>query len=163
IARFWADGSGTVTPPGHWNQIAAEIANSSTNNLADNARLLAELNFALADAGIVAWDAKYHYGFWRPITAIRESDIDNNPDTEQEPGWNSLLITPPFPEYISGHSTFSGAAATILTFAFGDNFAFSTTSPGLPNVTRSFTSFQQAAEEAGRSRIYGGIHYQFSN
>src|SRR5262249_48096007 len=115
IARFWADGPGTITPPGHWNQIAADIATDRGLSLADNARLLAELNFALADAAIVAWDAKYDYTFWRPITAIREADTDNNADTESESGWNPLLITPPFPEYVSGHSTFSGTAATILT------------------------------------------------
>jgi hypothetical protein len=163
IARFWSDGAGTYTPAGHWNQIAEEQARRHNNSLVQNARLFAELDFALADAAIVAWDAKYHYGFWRPITAIRGADTDNNPDTRANPGWNPLLITPPFPEYISGHSTFSGAAASILTAAFGDNVPFDTTSPGLPGVTRSFTSFQQAADEAGRSRVYGGIHYQFSN
>lgn len=163
IARFWADGSGTYTPPGHWNEIAAQVARQKGNSLAENARLLAALNIAQADAAIVAWDVKYADEFWRPVTAIRAGDTDGNAATTADPNWSSLIITPNFPEYISGHSTFSGAAATILTAFFGDNVGFTTDSIGLPGVQRTFTSFQAAAEEAGRSRIYGGIHYQFSN
>ncbi|NOT96865.1 MAG: phosphatase PAP2 family protein, partial [Nitrospira sp.] len=162
IARFWADGSGTYTPPGHWNQIAEQIALQQGNSLSANARLFSQLNVALADAGISAWNTKYAYEFWRPITAIQQADLDGNALTIQDSNWTSLLITPPFPEYISGHSTFSGAAAEILTSVFG-NVPFSTTSLGLPAVQRSFTSFEQAAQEAGRSRIYGGIHFEFSN
>jgi len=163
IARFWADGSGTFTPPGHWNQIAEQIALQQGNSLSANARLFAELNVALADAGITAWNSKYQYEFWRPITAIQQADLDGNTNTIKDASWSSLLITPPFPEYISGHSTFSGAAAEILTSLFGANLAFTTSSLGLPNVQRTFTSFEQAAQEAGRSRIYGGIHFEFSN
>ena len=118
---------------------------------------------ALADAAILAWDAKYAYETWRPITAIQQAGTDGNDSTSADPAWQSLLITPPFPEYVSGHSTFSGAAAEILTALLGDNVAFTTSSFGLPGVQRSFTNFQQAAEEAGRSRIYGGIHFQFAN
>lgn len=163
IARFWADGPGTVTPPGHWNQIAMQIAQTQGNSLSANARLFAQLNLGLADAAIVAWDAKFAYEFWRPVTAIQNADADGNPQTEPDDAWTPLLITPPFPEYVSGHSTFSGAAAAILSAVFGDQVSFTIGSPGLPNVTRSFISFDAAAEEAGRSRIYGGIHYQFSN
>ncbi len=163
IARFWADGPGTVTPVGHWNQIAASVALKRRNGLSANARLLGELNLALADAAIVAWDAKYAANFWRPVTAIREADLDDNPDTASDAAWSPLLITPPFPEYVSGHSTFSAAAAEVLTHAFGEDTAFTVNSPGLPGVERSFTSFRQAAEEAGRSRIYGGIHFEFAN
>jgi hypothetical protein len=121
------------------------------------------LNVALADAAITAWDAKYAYDFWRPITAIQNADRDGNDQTTVSPDWQSYLITPPFPEYVSGHSMFSAAAAEILTNVFGDNTSFATTSFGLPGVTRSFTSFEQAAQEAGSSRIYGGIHFEFSN
>src|SRR5262249_17233773 len=81
----------------------------------------------------------------------------------QDPNWQPLLITPNFPEYISGHSTFSAAAAEVLTQFFGANYSFSTTSTSLPGVTRSFTSFWDAAQEAGESRIYGGIHFEFAN
>jgi|CXWL01.1.fsa_nt_gi hypothetical protein len=163
IARFWADGAGTFTPPGHWNQIAEQIALQQGNSLSANARLFAELNVALADAGITAWNTKYADAFWRPVTAIQQADLDGNALTIQDPTWTSLLITPPFPEYVSGHSTFSGAAAEILTSLFGANVAFTTESLGLPGVQRSFTSFEQAAQEAGKSRIYGGIHFEFSN
>jgi PAP2 superfamily len=164
IARFWADGDGTVTPPGHWNRIAQEAARQRGNALADNARLFALLNVSLADAGIVCWDCKFHYALWRPITAIRHAGQDDNPDTEPDPDWAPLLTTPPFPSYTSGHSTFSGAAAAALASFFGtDEVRFTTTSEGTPGVTRSFARFSEAAAEAGRSRIYGGIHYEFDN
>ena len=163
IARFWADGAGTSTPPGHWNLVAAQVATETGNSIAENARLFAMLNVTLADAAIVAWDAKYTDDFWRPITAIQNGETDDNDLTVADPTWQPFLITPPFPEYISGHSTFSGAAATVLTAVFGADYAFSATSQGLVGVTRSFTSFEAAAAEAGRSRIYGGIHYEFSN
>ena len=133
------------------------------NSLSENARLFAQLDLALADAAIADWDAKYLDNFWRPVTAIQQADTDGNPDTAPDTAWTSLLITPPFPEYVSGHSTFSAAAATVLTAHFGDNLSFDTTSIGLPGVTRAFTSFEAAAAEAGQSRIYGGIHFQFSN
>ena len=163
VARFWADGAGTVTPPGHWNMIAADVAQQRGNTLAENARLFALVNIALADAGISAWETKYAYNFWRPITAIREGDGDGNAATAGDAAWEPLLVTPPFPECTSGHSTFSGAASTVLARLYGDDFAFTTDSEGLSGVTRSFASFSQAADEAGISRIYGGIHFQFSN
>lgn len=174
IALFWADGGGTFTPPGHWNQIAADVAMQRGESFAENARWMALLNLALADAGIVAWDAKYAYDLWRPIDAIRKADIDGNVATTADATWFPLLKTPPFPSYVSGHSTFSGAAAAILTARFGDQVSFTTLSDGHEGfetrplaagsvVARHFTSFQQAAEEAGVSRIYGGIHYAFDN
>src|SRR5262249_21301961 len=102
--------------------------------------------------------------FWRPVTGIRRADEDGNPDTAADPKWEPLLVTPPFPSYTSGHSTFSAAGATVLASFFGtDDVPFTTTSDDLPGVTRSFASFSAAAHEAGRSRIYGGIHWQFDN
>jgi hypothetical protein len=156
IAHFWADDAGTVTPPGHWNKIAQGIAKDRKNTLVENARLFAHLNIALADAGILCWVIKFTFEFWRPITAIRDADGDEK--------WTPLLNTPPFPAYISGHSTFSSAAASVLAESFGtDKVTFATTSDDLPDVTRKFTSLWAAAEEAGMSRIYGGIHWQFDN
>ena len=125
--------------------------------------MFAELNIALGDAAIVAWNAKFTYNLWRPVTAIRGGDTNSNEQTTADSTWTSLLITPNFPEYLSGHSTYSAAAATVLKANFGGSFPFSTTSYGLPGVTLSFNSFDQAADEAGRSRIYGGIHYEFTN
>jgi hypothetical protein len=163
IAHFWADGPGTVTPPGHWNRIAQDVARSRNLSVHENARLFALLNVALADAAIVCWDMKYACNFWRPVTAIREADTDGNDRTLRDPSWRPLLDTPSFPSCTSGHSTFSGAAAQLLALFFGrDDVGFTNVS-GARNYSRTYTSFSQAAEEAGRSRIYGGIHFEFDN
>ena len=164
IALFWADNAGTATPPGHWNEIAQAVARQHNLTLADNARLFALLNMSLSDAGVLCWVLKFTYGFWRPITAIHRADEDGNPDTDADPTWEPLIETPPFPSYTSGHSTFSAAAASVLANFFGtDAVRFTTTSDGLPGVSRTFNGFWAAAEEAGMSRVYGGIHYQFDN
>ena len=164
IALFWADGAGTETPPGHWNHIAQDVAAARGNTLEQNARLFALLNMAMADAAICAWDSKYTYNNWRPVTAIRNADLDGNDLTQSDTNWVSFIVTPPFPDYVSGHATFSGAAATVLAMFYGtDEVPFTTGSDFLPGVTRSFTSFSQAAEEAARSRVYGGIHFQFAS
>jgi hypothetical protein len=133
------------------------------SSLAADARLFAELNVALADAGIACWNTKYDYNAWRPITVIQNANSFTNAGITQNPSWQPLLITPNFPEYVSGHSTFSAAAAEVLSSFFGNNYAFSTGSSSLPDVTRSYSSFWNAANEAGMSRIYGGIHFTFSN
>jgi len=188
IALFWADGAGTETPPGHWNTIARGVAATrdpadsghrgrsndddedgrhgrrSGNTLAENARLFALLNLAMADAAICAWDAKYHYNFWRPVTAVRGAATDGNTDTTADPAWSSLIATPPFPDYVSGHSAFSGAAATVLARFFGtDRIAFTTGSDFVPGATRTFARFSEAAREAAASRLYGGIHFRSAN
>jgi hypothetical protein len=164
IAWFWDDGLGTTTPVGHWNRIAQAAARQRGLGLADSARLFALLNITLADTGILCWECKFRYSYWRPVTAIREADRDGNPDTDPDPAWTSLLTTPNFPSYTSGHSSFSGAAATALATFFGtDEVRFRIGSEGLPGVVRSYPGFWAAAEEAGRSRIYGGIHYEFDN
>ncbi len=167
IAQFWSDSPGaTASPVGKWNLIAQTLASQQGNTLAENARMFALLNLALADAGIVCWDTKYTYGSWRPETAIQLADTDGNPATQPDPDWRPLLISPAFPEYISGHSTFSAAAAQALGLFFGtDNIAFETGAgfDVLPGVVRSYDSLSEAALEAGRSRIYAGIHFEFSN
>ena len=164
IALFWADGAGTETPPGHWNSIAQDVAAAMDNTMEQNARLFALLNIAMADAAICAWDAKYTFNFWRPVTAIRNGDADGNPATVADPTWSPFIATPPFPEYTSGHSTFSGAASKVLAGFYGtDDIAFTTGSDFLPGVTRSFTGFRAAASEAALSRLYGGIHFRSAN
>jgi len=156
IALFWADGAGTETPPGHWNSIAQIIAAAQGNTLEENARLFALLNIAMADAAICAWDAKYTFHFWRPVTAINFAEPELN--------WMSFIVTPPFPDYVSGHSTFSGAAATVLPLFFGtEDLPFTTGSDFLPGVYRSFSTCLDAAEEAAVSRLYGGIHFRSAN
>jgi hypothetical protein len=164
LAHFWADVPGhSATPPGHWNEIATVVSLQRGLSLAENARLFAQLGIALADAGIVAWDAKYAFDFWRPITAIQNAGSDGNPLTDPDPTWTPLWTTPAFSEYTSGHSTFSGAAQKVLDATFGANTAFTVGSDDMPGYTRSFTSFQQAADEAGFSRIVGGIHFMSAN
>ncbi|SMP52665.1 Dockerin type I repeat-containing protein [Neorhodopirellula lusitana] len=172
IAIFWVDGGGTATPPGHWNRIASNISLTRGESTLERARTMALLNLALADAGIAAWDTKYAYDLWRPIDAIRRADEDGNATTVADPTWLPLVRTPPFPTYTSGHSTFSGAGAAILTSLYGDDFAFASTSDGQSGLTqrpsalvtiRHFTSFHAAADEAGLSRIYGGIHFNFDH
>jgi hypothetical protein len=153
IALFWADGAGTETPPGHWNSIAQIISGARGNTLEENARLFALLNIAMADAAICAWDAKYEFHFWRPVTAIAF--------VEPELHWMSFIVTPPFPDYTSGHSTFSAAAATVLPLFYDtEDLPFTTGSDFLPGVYRSFSTCLEAAEEAAASRIYGGIHFR---
>ena len=114
IALFWADGSGTVTPPGHWNVIAQGLAAQHQLSLLQRARLFALLNIAVADAAIVSWDTKYAYSYWRPVTGIQHAGEDGNPATRPDPTWLPLLATPPFPSYSSGHSTFSAASSRVL-------------------------------------------------
>lgn len=174
IALFWADGAGTATPPGHWNRIATDVLLERGGSMLENARAMALLNLAMADAGIASWDAKYHYDLWRPIDAIREANQDGNASTIFDSTWIPLLKTPPFPAYTSGHSTFSGTAATVLTALLGESVSFSSSidpqnAPSQRPLAEDqlffmqFTSFYQAAAEAGLSRIYGGIHFSFDN
>lgn len=161
IARLWAAGGGTITPPGMWNRVAQDLGSSLS--IGEKARMFATLNIATADAAINSWDAKYAYNLWRPVTGIREAGTDGNPDTISDAAWTPLLVTPPFPAYTSGHSTFSAASAAALAAFFGtDALNFSVTADDLP-ITRNFTSLAAAAAEAGQSRIYGGIHWQFDN
>jgi membrane-associated phospholipid phosphatase len=163
IAKFWNDGLGTAFAMGYWNRIAEQVATDKGLSLVQDARVFALLNIAEADAIISCWDAKYTYNLWRPVTAIRAADTDGNPATDPDATWTPLLVTPNFPSYTSAHSTVSGAAAGVLTALFGADHHFTVSADGLPGVTRSFDSFGAAAAEAGQSRIYGGIHYQFDN
>ena len=163
IAKFWANGGGTFTPPGHWNQIAEEASTLTGQSLEDSARLFALLNIAEADAAIACWDAKYQYNSWRPVTAIRQADKDNNPNTTADPLWTPLLTTPPFAEYTSGHSTFSGAADAVMSSVFGSDFGFADKGDKSVNTLRTYENFAQAADESGISRVYGGIHFMSAN
>lgn len=164
-SHFWADVPGhSVTPPGHWDEIAEHVSLQRHFDLRQNAHLFALLNIGLADAAINCWDVKYIDSFWRPITAIRDPRASQiNPATVSDPNWTPLWNTPNFPSYTSGHSTFSGAASVILASIFGADTHFSNGSDDMPGYSRSFSSFAQAANEAGDSRVVGGIHFQFDN
>jgi len=144
--------------------LAQAVSMAQNKSMAENAKLFAMLNVALADAAIVCWDVKFDFDYWRPITAIQAADIDGNASTTADPAWQPLLTTPPFPGYTSGHSTFSGAAEAVLKAFFGtDNVSFTLDSEDGSVTDRSFTSFTQAAEESAISRLYGGIHFNFDN
>lgn len=153
IARFWSDDPMlSPTPPGHWISITLDILEDRKASAGRTADVLARLGIGLADAFIGCWHSKFHYNLVRPSTYIKRV-ID--------PKWEPVLITPPFPEYPSGHSTQSGAAADVLTSVFGENFAFEDGTHEADGLKRRrFESFWAAAEEAGVSRLYGGIHYR---
>jgi membrane-associated phospholipid phosphatase len=153
IARFWSDDPMlSPTPPGHWISIAMQILEAQHAPAARRAEVLALLGITVADAFIACWRDKYAFDLLRPVTYIRRV-IDKT--------WEPLLITPPFPEYPSGHSVQSGAAAVVLTRLFGEGFAFADTThvdEGLP--ARDYPDFWTAAREAGISRLYGGLHFR---
>ncbi|MCB1125992.1 MAG: phosphatase PAP2 family protein [Verrucomicrobiae bacterium] len=164
IAIFWSDFSYTAMPPGHWYEIAIGILSDHGEGLARSVRLMALLSLAQADAAIVCWEGKYRYNAWRPLTAIQRGDEDGNPATVPDAAWDSWLISPNFPEYPSGHSTFSRAAAEIIAGFYGtDALSFTATSDSVPGVRRHYESLLGCADEVGLSRIYGGIHFQFAN
>jgi hypothetical protein len=153
IARFWSDDPMlSMTPPGHWVSIALQVAQAENLPLDENVDLLARMGIAMADAFVGCWNAKFEFNLLRPITYIKRV-ID--------PKWEPLLNTPPFPEYPSGHSTVSGAMGAVMTAFFGDNYEFEdfTGSPD-GRKPRVFKSFNAAADEAGISRLYGGIHFR---
>ncbi len=154
IGLFWADGGGSITPPGHHINIAAIVLKKENARLDKAAETCAKVTIAVSDAFVACWRAKYIYNLLRPITYIK-SQID--------PNWTPLLDTPPFPEYTSGHSSGSGAASQILTDLFGDNYAFADDTWQGTFTNRSFGSFYDYANEATISRLYGGIHYRNGN
>ena len=141
-----------ITPGAHWIGITKIASKKVNSDFDDTVYAYTKTSLAIADAFISCWDEKYRSNLIRPETLINQH-IDEN--------WKPILQTPPFPEYTSGHSVVSGAAATALTSIYGDNFSFEddTETPyGLP--IRKFNSFNEAADEAALSRMYGGIHYR---
>jgi membrane-associated phospholipid phosphatase len=156
IGKFW---NGNIQD--FWNEIAQTAALRHHLDLARSARLFALLNISLADTTIAFFDAKYTYNFWRPVTAVQTAGSDGNPATDPNPAWVPLSVkTAPDPSYPGAHSAISAAGAEVLEFYFGRRFTFDVTSESLAGVTRHFTSFSAAAEEAGLSRIYAGQHFR---
>jgi membrane-associated phospholipid phosphatase len=171
-AMFWSyDLPSNGTPPAMYDQVAETIALQMHNTLAQNARLFGLVNVAIGDAAIVAWNSKYTYNFWRPITAIQLADTDGNPATVADPTWTPMgftaapgttNVTPPWPGYVSGHSTFGGAIFTVLADFYGTNdIHFTLRSDELPGITRSYASFSAAALENAMSRVWIGVHFAF--
>jgi hypothetical protein len=153
IARFWSDDPGsTPTPPGHSISILNQTVQADRIDLAGAAEAYLKVGVAVSDAFVTCWNTKYRYNLVRPVTYIRDL-IDAE--------WSPLLITPPFPEYTSGHSVQSGAAFGVMADLFGDQHALVDHTHDSRGLTpRTFTSFSQCAEEAAISRLYGGIHFR---
>jgi hypothetical protein len=159
IAEFWSDDPGrTFTPPGHSISIAIQVLEKEKANLSKAAETLAKVGMGVHDAFVTCWNAKYTYNLMRPVSYI---------NAQIDPNWKTILNTPPFPEYTSGHSTQSGASAQILSDLFGYNYKFTDRShEGRTDINgspRDFNSFLDAANEAAISRLYGGIHYRMGN
>ena len=157
IATYWADGGQTISPPGHSISITSIVLRSRNATLATAAEAYARVGMAVSDAFVSCWKCKYQYNWERPITAVRAMF---------DPAWQPLLATPPFPEFVSGHSAQSGAAAQVLSDLFGSQTAFvdnTHQTRGAGYEPRAFASFAAFADEAAVSRLYGGIHFRSAN
>ncbi len=164
--RFWSLGSGTSQPPGAWLQIALNVTTQNPLALPEMSRLFALLSMAMVDSVAPTVMTKFTYRHWRPATAIQEANTDANPLTDQDAGWTPRAGgIGTSPEYWSGHTSFSAAAAAALAgFFCADTIPFTLRSDSAPGgIERSYASFSAAAAEAGLSRVVGGIHFEFSN
>jgi hypothetical protein len=162
-ARYW----GQANAVGTWSAILRSLADTHGGSLADHARMLAMVYTTAADALITVWADKAKWLFWRPATAIQLADTDGNDATEADPSWTSLVAAPPYPDHPSGLSALGAAAAATLAEFFGtDDVAFAVpnspppASPPIPPITRSYSSFSQAADEIVDARVWGGIHFR---
>jgi hypothetical protein len=152
IARYWPVGAGG------FNAVTRVIVAGRGLDLWEHARLFALVNMALSDSAVVAFDTKYTYNFWRPVTAIRAADTDGNPDTIADPAWLSYQVTPSYPDYTCGLTNNSGAALEVLRQYFEtDAIAYTFTAAG---VTRSYSSLSQAGDESVDARVFGGMHFR---
>jgi len=154
-----------VTNAVAWNQIAQNVAEDRETSLVENARAFALLNLGLIDSLITSYASKFHYELWRPVTAIQRGDEDGNPATQGDPDWITLHpTTPPYPTYAGNAATQGAVGATILADVFGTDsvpFEVDWGEFGFAGVTRSYPGFWAAAQEQARSRIYGGVHFEF--
>jgi PAP2 superfamily len=166
IFQYWSLAAGTVQPPGEWVKIGLTVANAREMELNDKARLFALLSMALADTVAPTFKTKFIYSHWRPAHAVAQASEDENPHTDSDLSWRPRAGgAGGTPEHTSGHSSFSAAGAAVLAgFFCDDNIAFSHVSDSsMGGVARSYPGFSAAAAEAGRSRVLGGIHFEFSN
>ncbi|HST07749.1 MAG TPA: hypothetical protein VLJ83_06225 [Gemmatimonadaceae bacterium] len=159
VARFW-----TIVGPPSWNPVVRSLASSKHLDLVDNARLFALVNMAATDAFVAVFDAKYAYNLWRPITAIRNGDIDGNDATSPDLGWVPLVDTPMHPEYPCAHCISAGAVAEVLESQFGKGEVptIAMTSATAPGVTHRWTRIADYVTEVDNARVWGGIHYRNS-
>jgi hypothetical protein len=158
-ARFWL-----ITGPASYYPIVRQLVATKQMDLVDSARFMALASTAIADSFIAVFDAKYHYEFWRPITAVRNGDLDNNPATELEATWQPIDNTPMHPEYPCAHCISSAAVAAVVESVLGsaDIPEVTMTSTAVPGVTHRWTNVWAYADEVSLARIYAGFHYRFS-
>lgn len=158
VAKFYA-----ITSPVNWaNSVARQAATAQGRSLAENARGLALMNMALADAAIAVFDTKYHYNFWRPETAIHAAATDANDRTDADDSYVPLIVAPCFPSYPSAHATLSTAAKEVLDRLYGaSGHDITLTNPALEDVTLSYTQFKRIVEDIDDARVFGGIHFRF--
>ena len=159
IARFWL-----VGPPVAYHPLVRKLVLAQQMNVVDSARLMALVSVGLTDAIIAVLDAKYHYNFWRPITAIRNGDNDGNPATDREATWQPIANTPMHPEYPCAHCIQSGSVAGVIKAALGtvEIPEIAMTSPTAPGVTRRWSNMTALTEEIANARVWAGFHYRFS-
>lgn len=158
VALFYA----ATGPLQVFNSAARQVSVAQGFSRSQNARLFALLGMAIADASIAVFDTKYHYNFWRPVTAIRNGDLDGNDGTERDADWLPLITTPTFPGYASAHGTLSNAARAVLEQAFGKRgHAITLTNPALPSIVLKYTAWDQITDDISDARVYGGIHFRF--
>ena len=166
MARLWHGVGTTTTSPNLWNMLLADVARTRTWNGLDLARAFALMNMTQHDALMTSFTGKFIYGLWRPITAIREADTDGNAATTADQAWTPLLATPPYPGHPGNRACLAGSQSRLLERLFGqDNVSITVTwaVAGGPAVTRSYNGFRQLADEEAKSRIWGGIHFQFES
>jgi hypothetical protein len=158
-ARFWL-----MVGPTAYHPIARQLVERKGLDVIDSARWMALYAVALTDAYIAVFDAKYHYEFWRPVTAIRNGDLGGNPATVRDPTWQPIDNTPAHPEYPCAHCIESGAAVTVLEALLGseDTPEITLTSPTAPGVTHRWSSLRALSEEIANARVWAGFHYRFS-
>jgi hypothetical protein len=157
IALFW-----TANPVATYFGAFSQLAIDRHLNLAKSARLLAMLSVAFADGGIGCFNAKYHFSFWRPVTAIPNGDIDGNPETEADPTWLPLAPTPPHPEFPAAHGCATGAIAKTLENFFGTPYVKFSVNSAATHTTHTYYNVGQLEAEAYWARIYAGFHYRHS-
>jgi hypothetical protein len=158
MANFWSDNASQI-----WGRLLRGLAEANLDNLGDSARMFALTYLSNADAAICAWDSKYYYVFWRPVTAIQEGDNDGNPNTIGDPTWLPLLKTPPYPDYTSGANNLSGSTTrTLHRFFHTNHMEFKLTSNFAPTIDkeRDYSKFSDAADEVVEVRILQGIHFR---
>jgi len=164
VAQLWA---GVNTPTNFlfvWNNVARTVSSARGISTVEKARLFALTNMALHDALQTTFASKFHYGLWRPVTAIRRADEDGNASTAADPTWTSLIANPPYPSYAGNNAAIGTSQATILALFFGrDDITFQHTWEGAGGATRSYAGFSAMADEEARARVYGGIHFTFDN